>query len=160
MVHNSQAENFNSNEWSVQHVTSSPHYPQSNGLAENAVKQATNLLCKCKDSSDPLLGLLNLRNVPTDQTLGSLAQQLMSSQDIYIVQTEGKEYRRNRRHLLAVPEPVPTRSPATAPAPPLAAVPKQPRTVSNEDILPESTSPVRCKLRKYKFNEDTRSSQW
>lgn len=55
--------------------------PQSNGLAENAVKQATNLLCKCKDSSDPLLGLLNLRNVPTDQTLGSLAQQLMSSQD-------------------------------------------------------------------------------
>ena len=76
------------------------------------------------------------------------------------MQTEGKEYRRNRRHLLAVPEPVPTRSPATAPVPPLAAVPKQPRTVSNEDILPESTSPVRCKLRKYKFNEDTRSSQW
>ena len=82
MVHNSQAENFNGNQWSFQHVTSSPHYPQSNGLAENAVKQATNLLCKCKkDSSDPLLGLLNLRNVPRDQTLGSLAQQLMSSQD-------------------------------------------------------------------------------
>ena len=58
-------------EWNLHHVTSSPHFPQSNGLVENAVKQAKNLLDKCKkDGSDPLLGLLNLRNVPRDQVLG------------------------------------------------------------------------------------------
>ena len=166
-------------EWSFKQVTSSPNYPQSNGLAENAVKQAKQLLEKSKrDGSDPMLGLLNLRNTPRDNNLGSPAQRLMSrrtrtaistskklfvpkvipckrvSQRIrekrrqqklyydknakmlgilkenqvvriqtargydklgvvkkttkeprsYMVETDGKEYRRNRRHLLAVPE--------------------------------------------------------
>ena len=62
-------------EWSF---TSSPHFPQSKGVVENSVKQAKNLLDKCKDGSDPLLGLLDLRNVPRDQTLSSPAQRLMS----------------------------------------------------------------------------------
>ena len=66
-------------EWSFEHVTSSPYFPQSNGFEENAVKQAKSLLEKCKkDGSDSLLGLLNLRNVPRDQVLGSPAQRLMS----------------------------------------------------------------------------------
>ena len=65
-------------EWNFHHVTSSPLFPQSNGLVENAVKHAMNLLDKCKkDGSDPLLGLLNLRNVPRDQVLGSPVQRLM-----------------------------------------------------------------------------------
>jgi len=64
--------------WSFDHVTSSPYFPQSNGFAENAVKQTKSLLEKCKkDGSDPLLGLLNLKNVPRDQVLGSPAQRLM-----------------------------------------------------------------------------------
>ena len=60
------------NEWSFEDATSIPYHPQSNSLAENDVKQAKNLLCKCKkEGSDPFLGLLNLFNVPRDQTLGS-----------------------------------------------------------------------------------------
>jgi len=49
-------------DWSIEHVTSSPHFPQSNGFPENAVKQAKSQLEKCKkDGSDSLLGFLDLR---------------------------------------------------------------------------------------------------
>lgn len=68
-----------STDWNFNHVTSSPEYPQSNGLAENAVKQAKQILEKTKrDGSDIYMNLLNLRNVPRDATLGSPAQRLMS----------------------------------------------------------------------------------
>ena len=162
------------------HITSSPAYPQSNGLAENAVKQAKHIFEKSKrDGTDPYLALLNVRNIPRDSTLGSAAQRLMSrrlnsplpinpnllkpeiipgkqvqnrlcalrnqqkqyydksAQDLfnlnegdqvrlqtdkgydkvgyvkkvdelprsYIVESEGREFRRNRRHLLYVNEP-------------------------------------------------------
>ena len=72
-------------------VTSSPTYPQSNGLAENAVKQAKKLLEKSKrDGSDPMLGLLNLRNTPKDSNLGSPAQRLMSRRTQTVVPTSKK----------------------------------------------------------------------
>lgn len=65
-------------QWNFTHLTSSPHYPRSNGLAENAVKQAKQLLEKSKtDNSDIMLGLLNLRNIPRDG-MGSPAQRLLS----------------------------------------------------------------------------------
>ena len=65
-------------EWSFKHVTSSLYFPQANGFAENAVKQAKSLLETCeRDGSYPLLGFCNLRNVPRDQVLGSPAQRLM-----------------------------------------------------------------------------------
>lgn len=65
-------------DWDFKHITSSPTFPQSNGLAENAVKQAKQLMEKSKRThSDPLLGLLNLRNIPRD-SLGSPAQRLLS----------------------------------------------------------------------------------
>ena len=60
-------------------MTNSPTYSQSNGLAENAVKQAKKLLERSKrDGFDPILELPNLRNTPRDCNLGSPAQRLMS----------------------------------------------------------------------------------
>ena len=40
------------NDWSFHHVTSSPHYPKSNGLAEAAVKTIKKLLKKSMDSKE------------------------------------------------------------------------------------------------------------
>ncbi|CAL9703949.1 unnamed protein product [Knipowitschia caucasica] len=68
-------------QWDFAHVTSSPEYPQSNGLAERAVRSAKNLMEKShRDKTDVFLCLLNLRNVPRDSKLGSPAQRLMSRQ--------------------------------------------------------------------------------
>lgn len=171
-------------QWDFVHVTSSPEYPQSNGLAERAVRSAKQLMEKShRDGTDVFLNLLNLRNTPRDETLGSSAQRLLSRQtrsaipvnskllepapkqaeqvaaqlfkkrmaqkryyDIsssplqplaegqvvrmqtpkgydrlgtvkevnkeprsYTIQYNGKTYRRNRRHILPVAEPAPSR---------------------------------------------------
>ena len=169
-------------QWDFTHTTSSPEFPQSNGLAERAVRSAKQLMEKShRDGSDVFLSLLNLRNIPRDPTLGSPAERLMSRQTraaipvstkllelttrnikqvtaqllnkrltlkrhydksshplqpltegqvirmqtlkgydklgtvkemsreprSYIVQADGKTYRRNRRHILPVAEPPP-----------------------------------------------------
>ena len=52
-------------EWQFSHKTSSPRYPQSNGLAESSVKVVKQLLKKCKCSKQDIRkGLLILRNTP------------------------------------------------------------------------------------------------
>jgi transposase InsO family protein len=66
-------------DWQFKHVTSSPGYAQSNGLAEKAVQTAKGMLEKCRrDGSDPYIALLNLRNTPRDAVLKSPAQRLLS----------------------------------------------------------------------------------
>lgn len=58
--------------WNFQRVTSSPEYPQSNGLAERAVRSAKQLMERSYlAKSDVYLDLLNLRNIARDNVLGS-----------------------------------------------------------------------------------------
>lgn len=66
-------------EWCFDHVTSSPYYPKSNGLAERFVQTAKNLLRKCEiDNTDVKLALLTYRNTPRNNCLDSPSQRLMS----------------------------------------------------------------------------------
>ena len=66
------------NDWDFSHITSSPTYPQSNGLVEKSVHIAKQLLKKSKsDNRDSYLGVLEHRNTPLDN-LAAPAQLLMS----------------------------------------------------------------------------------
>ena len=68
-----------SNTYGFTHVTSSPLYPQSNGLSERTVQTVKNenVLQKCKESGqDPQLAMLCLRSTPLSQDLPSPAKLL------------------------------------------------------------------------------------
>lgn len=65
--------------WNFNHITSSPYYSQSNGLAEKAVQTIKNLMKKCgADKTDFQMALLNSRNVPRNDELGSPVQRLFN----------------------------------------------------------------------------------
>ena len=62
--------------YGIKHATSSPTYPQSNGLAEKAV-QTIKKMTKCEEAGDDIyLALLDLRNTPRDDFTGSAMQRL------------------------------------------------------------------------------------
>ena len=61
-------------EFDIKLTYSSPHYAQSNGQSENAVKTVKNILRKCaRDGSDFRQGLLQFRNTPLSNSLESPA---------------------------------------------------------------------------------------
>ncbi|XP_014666364.1 PREDICTED: uncharacterized protein K02A2.6-like [Priapulus caudatus] len=65
--------------WEFKHSTTSSHYPQANGKAENAVKIAKALLTKSKEAqTDPYISLLAFRNTPTQGFDSSPVQRLMN----------------------------------------------------------------------------------
>lgn len=52
-------------DYGIQHTTSSPYYPKSNGLAEKTVQTLKRLLTKAKrEGRDPYLSILDYRNTP------------------------------------------------------------------------------------------------
>ena len=67
------------NTWGFVHSTSSPRYPQSNGLAEKAVQTAKRIVMKATASGqDPYITLLEYRTMPISDCGKSPAQLLMS----------------------------------------------------------------------------------
>ena len=65
-------------EWQFNLITSNPHFPQSNGLAECNVQTVKNLFKMAKESGcDSELTLLEFRNTPVTGLNNSPAQLLM-----------------------------------------------------------------------------------
>ena len=91
-----------SKEYGFQHQTASPHYLQSNGLAEKAVQTAKNLIKKAiLDKRDPFLALLEYWNTPISDTLGSPAQRLMGWRTKTLLSISNKLYnQRSSNHKL------------------------------------------------------------
>ena len=66
-----------SRQWSFKHEITSPGNSKANGEAEAAVKIAKGMMRRCHlNHEDPYLGLLNLRNTPTERWQTSPAQRL------------------------------------------------------------------------------------
>ena len=66
-------------EYNVNHITSSPHYPQSNGLAEKYVQLVKNLFFKAKEEGKDLFKCLMVYcNTPLSNTMWSPMQILAS----------------------------------------------------------------------------------
>ncbi|GFS23914.1 Pol polyprotein [Elysia marginata] len=66
-------------QWEFKHVTSSPHFPQSNGFIERTVQTVKNCLKKAKAKKEnPQLALLSLRTTPIDNILPSPAELLFN----------------------------------------------------------------------------------
>lgn len=78
--------------WHIEHVTSSPRHPSSNGLAERTVQTVKRLLQKAKDSGhDPYLALLEYKNTPMADCKQSPVQLLMSRRTRSILPTTNQQ---------------------------------------------------------------------
>lgn len=75
-------------DYHFKHCTSSPRYPQSNGMAEKAVQTAKSLIKKAMhDKKDIYLALLEYRNTPLNDKLGSPVQRLMGRRTKTLIPT-------------------------------------------------------------------------
>ena len=63
--------------WDFKHVTSSPHYPRSNGFVERQIQTIKHVIKKTKQAGEDIeMGLLSLRATPVDNKLPSPAELL------------------------------------------------------------------------------------
>ena len=63
--------------WGINHTTSSPRYPRSNGLAERNIRTVKSIIKKCKKTKQDLqIALLNLRATPVDTGIPSPAEMM------------------------------------------------------------------------------------
>ena len=74
----------------ITHLTSSPHYAQSNGKSENAVKTLKLIFAKAKQSGESeYMALLDWRNTPSEGMGASPAQRLMGRRCKTLLPTAG-----------------------------------------------------------------------
>lgn len=64
------------NKMDVHHITSSPHYHQSNGRVERSIQTVRQLMNKCKSEGDFTLGLIAYHDTPITDTLPGPAELL------------------------------------------------------------------------------------
>ena len=78
------------NQNGVTHVTSSPHYAQSNDKSENAVKTLKLLFAKAEQSGESVyMALLDWRNTPSEGMSTIPAQRLMGRRCKMLLPTAG-----------------------------------------------------------------------
>ena len=78
-------------QYEFKYCTTSPHYPQANGMAEKAVQTAKNLIKKAiADKRDPYLALLEHCNTPLSDQLRSPVQRLMGRRTRTLIPTSEK----------------------------------------------------------------------
>ena len=79
-------------EWQFSLITSSPHFPQSNGLAECNVQTVKNLFKKAQESGcDSELALLEFRNTPVTGLPDSPAQLYVNGAKVMIKLTDDSD---------------------------------------------------------------------
>ena len=86
------------NEWDILITTSSPHYPQSNGLAEKGVGIVKKMMKKTKNSDQLCVALMNYNNTPLgdlDLSPSQLSQNRRMRTKI-VTKTESLEPRLNK----------------------------------------------------------------
>ena len=88
-------------QWCFDHVTSSPHYPQSNGFIERHVQTVKHTLKKVGPRSDVHMALLVLRATPIDSHLPSPAELLYEEWYQTYLSQHGMPVARDAKFVLA-----------------------------------------------------------
>jgi hypothetical protein len=89
--------------WGIQHTTSSPRYPQSNGFIERQVQIVKKTMKKC-DKESYQIALMNLRATPIDSKLPSPAEMLFGKPIATLLPShmscrpENREYKEHLEH--------------------------------------------------------------
>ncbi|XP_018402108.1 PREDICTED: uncharacterized protein K02A2.6-like [Cyphomyrmex costatus] len=90
-----------SSKWNFEHKTSSPRYPQSNGLVERFVGTVKQMLKKCgNDGKDIYLALLEYRNTPISDKIPSPTELMFGRKTRSILPTMLKDSCEQTRQLL------------------------------------------------------------